>query len=212
MEEKTENPTDRRSFLSRSVIGGAALAGGGVVVGAGAAAAAGSDRNDVLIVECAVLGPAIRELPMFLVSPNLELEEGDVRGSPFFAEGFLYPEGTFLGDGFIPTEDNRIGTFLCRGHTLIGPGWPEPHLATHQEFYFGDLTAFPLSAAMLASEGVEGSGTVPWESMRIVTGGTGTYRGARGQVLQRQIGVNSTVDFFGLPAPVFRFEFDIDLP
>ncbi len=218
-EDKTEDRTEsrdgsgnRRSFITRTVLGGAALAAGGAVVGAGAAAAASGEQRESLVLECAVLGPTIRDLPLFLLMPERGLEEGDVLGSPFFAEGYLYPEGTISGDGFVPTDEGTIGTFLCRGHFLLGPARPEPHLATHQEYYLGDLTSFPLVSDMLASEGIEGSNTAPWEAMRIVTGGTGQYRGARGQVLQRQIGVNSTVDQFGNPAPVHRFEFDIDLP
>jgi hypothetical protein len=209
-----EPPSTRRQFLSRGMAGGAALAVAGGVVGATASAAVASDGDDTesLVIECAVLGPSIRDFPIFLMRPELELDEGDVRGSPFFAQGLLYPEGTIRGDGFIPTEEDSIGTFICRGHLLINPSWPAPHLMTHQEYYFGDLSEFPLTGDMLSSEGPEGDNKYPWESMRIVNGGTGRYRGARGQVLQRQFATNSTLDEFGQPTPCFRFEFDIDIP
>ena len=210
-EDETES-RDRRSFITRTVMGGVALAAGGAVVGAGATAAASGEQRQSLVIECAVIGSTIRDLPMFLMVPERDLEVGDVQGSPFFAEGYLYPEGTISSDGFIPTDEGRIGTFLCRGHLLLSPARPEPHLATHQEYYFGELTSFPVVGDMLASEGIEGRNTYPWETLRSVTGGTGQYRGARGQVLQRQIGVNSTADEFGNPAPVHRFEFDFDLP
>ena len=203
----------RRRVLGLGLGGGAALAVAGGVAGAASASALnGSGDKTTTTIECAVLGPSIRDFPIFLMRPELKLDEGDVRGSSFFAQGLLYEAGTIKGDGFIPTEEGSIGSFLCRGHLLIGPGWPEPHLFTHQAYYFGDMSEFPLTEDMLSSEGPEGSNTYPWESMRMVTGGTGSFRGARGQVRQTQFATNSSLDQFGNPTPCFRFDFDLDLP
>mgnify|MGYP003870698971 CR=1 FL=1 len=202
--------TSRRRLL---FAGGAALAAGGAIGATATATAAGpSDRSEALTIECATLGPTIRALPMFLTHPVLELDEGDVAGSPFFARGLLYPQGTIKGDGFIPTDEDAIGHFMCRGHLLISPTWPAPHLMTHHEYYLGELSEFPLAADMLTSAGPEGHNEYPWTVVRAVTGGTGTHRGARGQVTQTQFATNTTVDEFGQTSPCFRFDFDIDLP
>ncbi len=199
----------RRALLT----GGAALVTGGVLgAGASAATADGGYKGEPLVIECAALGPSFRDFPIFLMRPELELDEGDVTGSPFFAQGLLYPEGTIKGDGFVPSEEGSIGSFFCRGHLLISPQWPAPHLMSHHEYYLGDPTRFPLDADMLTSIGPEGANEYPWTAKRAITGGTGTYRGVRGEMTQTQFATNTTLDGFGTPAPCFRFEFDIDLP
>jgi hypothetical protein len=62
-------------------------------------------------------------------------------------------------------------------------------------------------ADTLASSGVENGGAgLP--AVRAVTGGTGRYRGARGQVRQETVGTNTSVlNVFGMPAPTFHFSF-----
>lgn len=210
-------PGPRRNFLL-----GAGMLGAGVVGGAiaGGIAGGGGDQSSSLRIDVACLGPTLRniEFPRLGgVVPDTGadgLDLGDLRGSPFYVEGWIYPAGTIPeGDGFIPTEDSAIGIWLCRGHLLISPGREDPHVATLQEYYLGDVISDdPIGASLLASQGVEGRNLDRWSAERIVTGGTGPYRGARGQVTQSQIGFNATVDYLGLPVPNFRFDFDIDLP
>lgn len=214
-----EAANPRRNFLMGAGLVGAGVAAGAVAGGVAGAVTAGSDDTESLSLEVACLGQTLRNIEF----PRLDgvvpetgadgLDPGDLRGSPFYVEGWIYPAGTIAeGDGFIPTEDDVIGMWLCRGHLLISPGREDPHVATLQEYYLGDVAENPIGTELLASQGVEGRNLERWSATRIVTGGTGVYRGARGQVTQSQIGFNSTVDYLGFTAPNFRFEFDIDLP
>lgn len=207
----------RRDFLR-----GAAFAGAGVAVGAVGAGVAGAVTNDgdsrsEVSFDVACLGQTFRAvfLPALpdLSQLNGGLADNDLRGSPFWVEGWIYPAGTIPeGDGFIPTEDGVIGTWICRGHLIISPDRADPHIASHQEYYFGDFVQNPIGAEMLMSEGLEGRDTERWSAERAITGGTGQYRGARGVITQSMIGFNSTIDFDGFNALNFRFDADIDLP
>ena len=131
-------------------------------------------------------------------------------------EGLLYPGGTIPdGNGFVPTPDGAIGHWFCRGTFQVHPGRPEPHVMTNQEYVFGLIDAehlFPPD--MLTTVGLEGTEENFVAMHRAVTGGTGKYRGARGECTQVHIGANSTVwadDPTG-NAPNNRFDFDLDLP
>lgn len=208
----TDLSTDRRNLMRTVAIGGVGLTAGAVLGGGAVAIATGDETSAAtrsLVVEVACLGHTIREMapPLFwpLVDELGELDEGDLRGGSWYVEGMMYPEGTILGDGFIPTDVDRIGTWFCRGNGMSHSERQDPHLVTQQEYYFGSLADDPIGSRMLLSTGVEGRDTDGWRAHRAVVGGTGLYRGARGEVIQEEIGINST------EAPNFRFEFDFDV-
>jgi hypothetical protein len=110
------------------------------------------------------------------------------RGSFFVTEGRIFPAGTIDGDGatFDPNQRGHIGIWICRGTHLVAaneipaaPLWVD----TAQLFVLGRQ-----GKEQLASEGVEGGGTVT----RIVTGGTGNYAGWVGEQRQTFLGFNPT--------------------
>jgi hypothetical protein len=110
------------------------------------------------------------------------------RGSFFVTEGRIFPEGTIEGDGagFDPNRTGHIGVWICRGTHLVAaseipaaPLW----VSTAQLFVLGRQ-----GKEQIATEGVEGSGTVT----RIVTGGAGNYTGFVGEQRQTFLGFNTT--------------------
>lgn len=213
----SEKP-ERRRLLRAAALGGAGLAVGAAVgATAGAASAGGSsDSRKQFAIDVACLGNLARPLLLpwltGVVDAYQDRDPGDLRGSFFWFEGWIYPEGTIAGDGFIPTEIDRIGTWFCRGNFIVSPDRGEPHLASVQEYYLSPMDSNPIGSRLLVSQGLEGRNEDGWEALRAVTGGTGEYRSARGEVLQRQVSLNSTELPNGNNAPNFRFEFDIDLP
>jgi hypothetical protein len=110
------------------------------------------------------------------------------RGSFFVTEGRVFPAGTIQGDGtgFDPNSRGHIGVWICRGtHLVAASDIPDAPLwvSTGQLFVLGRQ-----GRDQLASEGVEGSGTVT----RIVTGGAGNYAGFIGEQQQTFLGFNAT--------------------
>lgn len=110
------------------------------------------------------------------------------RGSFFVTEGRIFPAGTIAGDGadFDPNRTGHIGVWICRGTHLVAaseipaaPLW----VSTAQLFVLGRQ-----GKEQIATEGVEGSGTIT----RIVTGGAGNYSGFVGEQRQTFLGFNST--------------------
>jgi hypothetical protein len=140
---------------------------------------------------------------------SLNLAGEDFRGAGFLVEGNLYSSGTIpAGAGFDPASVPAVGHWLCRGYMMFYPGRPSPHAITVQEFLFGRISEQqPVPADQIVSSGMEGG--PPWV-LRSVIGGTGRYRGARGEVIQQTIGSNKTVlNVFKEPAPTWRFHFKI---
>ncbi|MGH9267944.1 MAG: hypothetical protein ACRD0D_07180, partial [Acidimicrobiales bacterium] len=138
----------------------------------------------------------------------------DFRGTTFFVEGDLYPGGAIPvgATDFDPASTPPIGHWLCRGWFINRTGRageqdrPEPHVVTHQEYLIGRITPGELFPAdQLTSSGLEGTITSA-SAVRSVVGGTGTYRGATGEVLQHTVGANLT------GGPNFRFEFNLHRP
>jgi hypothetical protein len=110
------------------------------------------------------------------------------RGSFFVTEGRVFPAGTIEGDGFgfDPYRSGHIGVWFCRGTHLVSaaeipaaPLW----VNSAQLFILGRQ-----GKEHIATEGIEGSGTVT----RIVTGGAGNYVGFVGEQRQTFLGFNST--------------------
>jgi hypothetical protein len=112
-------------------------------------------------------------------------------GNPFITQGYIYPEGTLNGsngvlpDGSPEFPEKVIGEWICRGwfigdgaHTTSGPV-----VVTSQIYQlggdYGDVT--------ITSEGYE-SLEINKEIKRAITGGTGQYQLARGEVTQELLG------------------------
>lgn len=152
--------------------------------------------------------------------PNPDNPQGDpgphpYYGASFVVQGVIYPGGTLpttgsglLADGTPEFPDSVIGRWTCRGW-FIGDSNDDarggiftptgPFVATTQIY---DLDEETPGGRMLISDGVELIDlNVPFK--RPVTGGTGIYKKARGEVTQTAIGVNQT----GL----FNFAFDFKL-
>jgi hypothetical protein len=177
----------------------------GAVTGLGEfASAAGRTR---VAIDMACLGNTFRFIPAPGDNPN-----DDLRGAPFSVEGNIYPAGTIKGNGFDPGKVKPTGTWVCRGWLMTAPGRPHPDVVSTQEYFLsGPISAKnPAPRDQLVSSGVEGGAKVVYRS---VIGGAGRYRGARGEVAQRDLGTNTTnlwlAGVLG-PAPNFRFEFDLD--
>jgi hypothetical protein len=137
-------------------------------------------------------------------------------GNRFIVHGFLYPEGTLNGsNGIIVTEDAEgntvmepefpekvIGTWTCRGwfiadgmHTQDAP-WAVSTQIFSLGGQFGEET--------LVSEGYELPFGLDGPLLRAVTGGTGTYAGARGEEVQHFLGMNAS------QGANYRMEFTLD--
>jgi hypothetical protein len=133
----------------------------------------------------------------------LDAKAGDLRGTSFSVEGNLYPQGTIpAGDGFDPASVAAIGHWFCHGWLILNPARPEPHLVSTVEYVFGRITAAqPSPADQIVTSGLEGAPTV----VRTVVGGTGRYRGVKGEMIEQIIGTNSTVvNLLGGHAANFR--------
>ncbi len=132
------------------------------------------------------------------------------RGDTFLVRGSIYPGLTIpTGDNlFGPDEPGRVGTWMCRGvfNFDFDPeilGGAVPHVWTTQVFLLprsfnpeGELE----SRTTLVTEGLEGG--IP--TRRAIQGGTGACAGARGDVIQEQLGFSSG----GLFNHRFTFRFD----
>ena len=145
-------------------------------------------------------------------------------GAPFVVQGVIYRQGTLdphcqvnpgagaycglLPDGSPEFPDKVIGRWYCRGW-FVGEGGPGnvggiftptgPFVVTTQIY---DLDINQRGTNMLISDGPELIDLhTPFQ--RAVTGGTGPFQLARGQVTQTAIGTNATGLFN------FQFQFDV---
>jgi hypothetical protein len=200
------NTLDRRRILRRG------LALGGVGVLATAAPAWADDGRDhrVLVLDAALLGDTHE------FNPGPEIGSGITRGSTFYVEGMIFPQGT-IPDGVsnwdpYAHEDLAIGRWFNSGMFIASPSRRQPHRYSNQTHVLGLITPdnlFPED--QISSIGTESSrtqDTLP--STRAIVGGAGRYIGAAGQIAQFGHGTNSTVvDIVGVvsPAPNFRFYF-----
>lgn len=213
---------DPRQMLERRVVlkGLLATGAGATAIAAAPTARAGSDRQPSttrqtgFVVDVACLADTFRFIPAPDPSPPAD---SPLWGAPFLVEGLIYEGGALQEKGgFDPRSeiDRAIGTWLCRGSVLIGSDRAQPHAATTQHHLFPRLSGSPtFPADQLFSEGLEGADTEKWDAPRAVIGGTGRWAGARGTVIQSQIGTNATTSGAGvvIPAgPNFRFSFELD--
>jgi hypothetical protein len=112
-----------------------------------------------------------------------------IRGTTFTVTGKIFPGGTIPAGitPFDPNQPGSIGTWVCSGVFVadaseIFSGKQIIAFHTNQIFMFTD------DRNALFTEGLEGS--VGTTTHRIVTGGTGTFRGLVGQERQETIGLN----------------------
>lgn len=142
------------------------------------------DREPVVFTVDVAEDLAGKFVPTFVKPEHTQPE----RGSFFVTEGRIFPAGTIQGDGagFDPNSRGHIGIWICRGTHLVAaseipaaPLWVD----TAQLFVLGRQ-----GKEQIATEGVEGSGTVT----RIVTGGAGNYVGFVGEQRQPFLGFNPT--------------------
>lgn len=122
-------------------------------------------------------------------------------GNPFVTRGYIYPHGFLDGrEGVLASGEPAypsevIGVWTCRGvfigdgaHTTTGP-W----VMTTQHYDFFEEPGWQPgkydTSANLISEGYE-IADVGVRFKRAVTGGTGDFRHARGEVVQELLGFN----------------------
>ncbi len=116
-------------------------------------------------------------------------------GNYFITQGYLYPEGTLNGsDGVLPNgkpefPNKVLGEWTCWG-SHVGEGARTksgPIVVTTQLFQLGTRTA----KRAIVTEGYE-LVDVGVPVRRAITGGTGSFRSAEGEQVQRLLGFGST--------------------
>jgi len=149
--------------------------------------------NKPLVLDISIDGRTFRLDPAALnpnpFDPTFNLL-GVKRGDTFIVQGKIFPGGTIPAGGafgaagvWSPDHAGSIGTWICRGtFDASGPDILAGHLPmvyTTQIFQLAGKDG-------LWTDGPEGGTT-----LRAVTGGTGQFSNARGQVTQDTLGVNS---------------------
>src|SRR5262245_26559871 len=114
---------------------------------------------------------------------------GPNRGTPFIVDGRIFPGGTLekgngVGD---PNQPGSIGRWICKGIFTSDLATEDVGFDTTQMFMFdGDSDA-------IWTEGLEaGLGKIGVLTHRTILGGTGRFRGARGEVVQEALGTNAS--------------------
>lgn len=126
------------------------------------------------------------------------------------------PVGHWLSRGWVLINGNKEPGRDTRG-TIIDPARTEPHLLTDHNYVFGRMTPDNLTPEMLVSNGMDDGNDPEKEVLvRAITGGTGRFRFATGQVVERIIGRNTSVlrsfsKFGNAYSPNYRFEFELKL-
>ncbi len=121
--------------------------------------------------------------------------------------------GHHFARGWVLINGSRETGVDTRG-TPVDPPRTEPHLLSTHNIVLGTFAPDRLSPPMLVTGGVD-NGNNPDDDVvvRAITGGTGPFRFARGQVTQERIGRNTTLlrtfsSFREVHAPNFRLTFD----
>lgn len=190
-------------IISKLIIGAAAL---GLLAIAGSSLRgdegkhSGSWKQLVIDVAC--------DASTFRLNTASPSDNGPVRGSTFIVNGKIYPGGTIApGNGFDINTPGLIGTWVCRGAFNFSiaeiQAGSAPAQSSTQNYLFNTTGDLDMNATdSLASVGEEGGVT----TQRVVSGGTGIYRGEIGEVKQEILGINSSGLFN------FRFTFSVRSP
>jgi hypothetical protein len=126
------------------------------------------------------------------------------------------PVGHWLSRGWVLFNGSHTEYKDSRG-TVIDQARPQPRLLSEQTFVFGRFGADALSPEMIVTSGTE-NGLDPDKDTvtRAVTGGTGRFAHASGEVVQRRLGRNTSLlrsmaGKIDLSSPNYRFEFHLRL-
>ncbi len=116
----------------------------------------------------------------FALNPADPAAKNPLWGDWFFIGGKIFPGGTIpKGDGvFNPLMPGSIGDWSCRG-VFLGPEGP---------FMVDEIYQLKDGRALMSS------GLVGADVPRAVTGGTGSFSGASGEVIEETLGTNTTQD------------------
>ena len=117
-------------------------------------------------------------------------------GNSFITEGYIYPAGTLsesngvLPNGVAEFPDLVLGKWTCRGYFIGNGAYTEtgPWVVTTQIFDLGQMPG----TETIVTEGFELS-DIGITGYRAITGGTGEYSRARGQMSQVLTGFNETM-------------------
>lgn len=146
----------------------------------------------------------------FVFDPDLVHAEAGypTYGNTFITQGYLYPEGTLdngepgvNADGTPQFPDKVIGTWICRGWVIGDMMTSEgaPTAISTQYFQLGE----EYGHRTIVTEGYEFM-SVGGPYVRAITGGSGEYRGARGEQFQEVLNIN---EYMGL---LMRFELRLE--
>lgn len=126
------------------------------------------------------------------------------------------PIGTLMGRGWILINGAKE-PYLDKRGTVVETTRTAPHLLSTHTLYLGLFTPDTLTPPSLITSGME-NGSDPDKElmMRAVTGGTGPFRFAEGEVRQERIGRNTTAlrtfsEFAQVFSPNYRFHFAVRL-
>ena len=150
---------------------------------------------ETFVLDVAIDGRTFAPVGLQDIAPEGEAPNYQpVRGTTFLIDGLILPGYTLpVGPGVVVDEysDLSIGSWLCRGHFLhslvaILNDGAFPHAASTQQFFFGEDGI--VGEDELITEGNEGGAT----THRVISGGTGEFRGMSGEVRQEPLGANNT--------------------
>lgn len=125
------------------------------------------------------------------------------------------PVGHWLSRGWVLI--NGVAEYKDDKGTVVETKRTEPHLLTEHNYVFGRMTGDNLTPEMLISSGADDGNDPEKEVLvRAITGGTGRFKYARGQVVERILGRNTTIlrSFAHMGkayCPNYRFEFEVKL-
>jgi hypothetical protein len=186
----------RRQQLRRSWVA-VVLALAAVAVAASAYAARTGPKAEAAKSSTEVLRFDVAEDPTrFVFAPTPVDADGlPAYGNYFITQGYLYPEGTLngsegvLADGKLQFPDKVLGEWTCWG-SHVGEGAKTktgPIVVTTQLYRLGDRAG----DRTVVTEGYE-LADVGVPVKRAITGGTGRFRSAGGEQVQRLLGFGAS--------------------
>jgi hypothetical protein len=158
-----------------------------------AGAAFADDRGKTTTLEFDVS----EDMTRFVFDKDVVYDDGlPADGSAFITRGYLYEAGTLQGDGDGVNADGSpqypdavLGEWICSGYMINDAGHATSGVWVFSTQFF-QLGGTP-GAETLVTTGYE-LADVGVAIERAITGGTGTYRDARGQSEQTMLGLNAT--------------------